>query len=102
MAKKALISTTETMGANREGYRVIQVEDVANIFEVDSTLEWKDCDDNIEADKYWFHPATNTFKKSPNFYSTSTAGELAKDAEGNITENYVWDWDNEVWTKVAF
>jgi hypothetical protein len=50
-------------------------------------------------DKYWFDPATTTFRKLPEAVAMNTAGELTVDAEGNPTERYVWDWDSETWSK---
>ena len=100
MAKKALVSTIEPKGKDDAGYRVLEVVDAANTFEVHSSLEWKDCPDTIKMDKYWWNPTTNSFKKLPEAVDSETAGELAVDAEGNPTEAYDWDWDNEVWTKV--
>jgi hypothetical protein len=100
MSKKALVSTVEPSGKDSAGYRVVEVVDSANTFEVHSSLEWKDCADTIKSDIYWYDPSANTFKKLPDAVDQSTAGELAVDAEGNPTEEYVWDWDNEVWTKV--
>ena len=101
MAKKALVSTIEPRGKDNAGYRVLEVVDAANTFEVHTNLQWKDCADTVEMDKYWWDPATSAFKKLPEAVDQSTAGELAVDADGNPTEQYVWDWDNEVWTKVA-
>lgn len=100
MAKKALVSTIEPRGKDNAGYRVLEVVDTANTFETHSNLQWKDCSDTVEMDKYWFDSSTNTFKKLPEAVDQSTAGELTVDAEGNPTEAYEWDWDNEVWTKV--
>ena len=101
MAKKALVSTIEPRGKNNSGYRVLEVVDAANIFETHSNLQWHDCADTVEADKYWYDPTSSLFKKLPETVEKSTAGELATDADGNPTEEYVWDWDNEMWTKVA-
>ena len=101
MAKKALVSTGESGGQNNSGYRVVEVVEIGNEFETHSSLEWKDCDDTVEADKYWYDPTSSLFKKLPETVEQSTAGELATDADGNPTEEYVWDWDNEMWTKVA-
>jgi hypothetical protein len=101
MAKKALVSTIEPRGRDNAGYRVLEVVDAANTFETHKNLQWKDCADTVKTDKYWWDPATSAFKKLPEAVEQSTAGELAVDAEGNPTEQYVWDWDNEVWTKVA-
>jgi hypothetical protein len=100
MTKKALVSTIEPRGKDNAGYRVLEVVDAANTFETHSNLQWKDCADTVEMDKYWWDPASSAFKKLPEAVDQSTAGELAVDADGNPTEHYVWDWDNEVWTKV--
>ena len=99
MAKKALVSTIEPRGKDNAGYRVLEVVDAANTFETHSNLQWKDCADTVEMDKYWWDPATSAFKKLPEAVEQSTAGELAVDAEGNPTERYVWDWDSETWSK---
>lgn len=100
MAKKALVSTIEPRGKDNSGYRVLEVVDAANTFETHPNLQWKDCADTVEMDKYWYDPSSLSFKKLPETINQSTAGELAVDAEGNPTEAYDWDWDNEVWTKV--
>ena len=99
MAKKALVSTIEPRGKDNAGYRVLEVVDAANTFETHSNLQWKDCDDTVEMGKYWWDPATSAFKKLPEAVDQSTAGELAVDADGNPTEQYVWDWDSETWSK---
>ena len=99
MAKKALVSTIESRGKDNAGYRVLEVVDAANTFETHSNLQWKDCDDTVEMDKYWWDPATSAFKKLPEAVDQSTAGELAVDADENPTEQYVWDWDSETWSK---
>lgn len=99
MAKKALVSTIEPRGKDNAGYRVLEVVDAANTFETHSNLQWKDCADTVEMDKYWWDPASSAFKKLPEAVDQSTAGELAVDAEGNPTEQYVWDWDSETWSK---
>ena len=101
MAKKALISTLEPRGRDNSGYRVLEVVDAANTFETDSTLQWHDCANTIETDLYWYDPTSSSFKKLPEAVEQSTAGELAVDGEGNPTEAYEWNWDNQVWTKVA-
>ena len=100
MAKKALVSTVEPRGKDDAGYRVLEVVDAANTFETHSSLEWKDCADTVEMDKYWYDPASSSFKKLPEAVDQSTAGELAVDAEGNPTEAYEWNWDTESWSKV--
>jgi hypothetical protein len=62
MAKKALISTVEP---RESGYRVAQVEDAANIFEVGSGLMWVDCADNVVADQFWYDPQDKLIKAMP-------------------------------------
>jgi hypothetical protein len=62
MAKKALISSVEP---RESGYRVAQVEDVANIFEVGVGLEWVDCADNVVADQFWYDPSDELIKPFP-------------------------------------
>ena len=101
MAKKALVSTIEPRGRDNAGYRVLEVVDAANTFETHTNLQWKDCADTVEMDKYWWDPTTSAFRKLPEAVDQSTAGELAVDAEGNPTEQYVWDWDSETWSKQA-
>lgn len=100
MAKKALISTTEPRGENDSGFRVVEVVEAANIFDTHPSLQWKDCSDSVEMDMYWWKPSTSEFKKLPEAVDAATAGELAVDSEGNPTEDYVWNWDTETWSKV--
>ena len=102
MAKKALVSTIEPRGKDNAGYRVLEVVDAANTFDTHSNLQWKDRADTVEMDKYWWDPATSAFKKLPEAVDTSTAGELAMDDTQDPpvpTEQYVWDWDSETWSK---
>jgi hypothetical protein len=78
MAKKALISKVEP----RElGYRVAQVEDANNIFEVGAGLEWVDCADNIVADQFWYDPNDQLIKANSIVVEQApaqpTAAELA-------------------------
>jgi hypothetical protein len=101
MAKKALVSTIEPRGKDNSGYRVLEVVEQGQEFETNPNLQWKDCPDTVEMDKHWYDPSTSEFKKLPEAVDQSTAGELAVDAEGNPTEDYQWNWDTEVWTKVA-
>ncbi len=62
MAKKALISTIEP----RElGYRVAQVEDEKNIFEVSNNLFWTDCANDVVADQFWYDPSDQLIKPFP-------------------------------------
>ena len=99
MAKRALVSTIEPRGKNDSGYRVLDVVEVGNEFETHSKFQWHDCADTVEMDKYWWDPTTSTFKKLPEAVDKSIAGVLAVDAEGNPTEEYVWNWDTETWSK---
>lgn len=62
MAKKALISTVEP---RESGYRVAQVEDAANIFEVAPSLFWVDCADDVVADQFWYDPSDELIKANP-------------------------------------
>jgi hypothetical protein len=62
MAKKALISTFEP---RESGYRVAQVEDAANIFEVAASLMWVDCADDVVADQFWYDPSDQLIKANP-------------------------------------
>jgi hypothetical protein len=62
MAKKALISTVEP---RESGFRVAQVEEAANIFEVGSSLIWVDCADDVVADKFWYDPSDELIKANP-------------------------------------
>lgn len=62
MAKKALISTVEP---RESGYRVAQVEDAANTFEVAAGLMWVDCADNVVADQFWYDPQDKLIKANP-------------------------------------
>lgn len=103
MAKKALVSTVEPRGENDSGYRVIEVVEASNTFETHSSLEWKDCPDYIEVDLYWWDPSISQFRKLPEAVSQSTAGELTMDDSVDPpvpTEDYVWDWTTETWSKV--
>lgn len=62
MAKKALISTLEP---RESGYRVAQVEEAANTFEVGSSLMWVDCADDVTADQFWYDPSDGLIKANP-------------------------------------
>ena len=102
MAKKALIEKlNDFQGENQEGYLVRQVEDEDNIFDVHSSMEWISCPDNVKAYTHWYNPNTNSFKLTPSEINPEeTAGALATDANGNLTEQYEWNWNTETWSKV--
>jgi hypothetical protein len=58
---KALISKIEP---RETGYRVAQIEE--QTFPVaEPDLFWVDCDNTIEADKYWYDPSDNSLKLIP-------------------------------------
>ena len=100
MTKKALVSLHEPAGKGDAGYRVLEVVDTGNEFDVHSGLEWKDCPDHVEGlDKYWYNPSNGEYKKAPN--GVNVNGTLTKDANGLPTERWVFDYDNEVWNKEA-
>jgi hypothetical protein len=62
MAKKALISKVEP---RESGFRVAQVENASDIFEVGSGLEWIDCANDVVADQFWYDPADQLIKANP-------------------------------------
>ena len=52
-------------------------------------------------DKWWYDPVTSSFKKLPFAVNPwETAGDLAKDDDGNYTEAHEWNWDTESYSKV--
>jgi len=59
--KKALISSNEII---ETGYRIAEVSDYE--FPIANPLYWIDCEDNINADFYFFDSLSNSIKeKSP-------------------------------------
>jgi hypothetical protein len=101
MAKKALVNTIEPRGKNNSGYRVLEVVEAGNEFETHPDLQWHDCEDTVEMDKYWYDPSSSSFKKLPEgVIALDTVGALATDNDGNDIEKYVWNWDTETWSKV--
>lgn len=100
MAKKALVDTNESIGQDARGYPVVDVVDVGNEFETHSSLEWKSCGDDIKTGYYWWDPTTSTFRELPEYLDPSEdAGALATDADGNPTEEYVWSWTTDTYSK---
>lgn len=98
MTKKALVSNIERDGKDQLGYRIIEVVDVNNTFEVHPDLTWKDCDDFVEGEgKYYYDATTNSFKKNPGAVPHPSGEQLSED---DPTE-YVWDWDSESWSLVV-
>ena len=65
--KKALISPQEQINNfdGTAGYRVAQVEEPQNTFDVAGELHWVDCDDDVVADQFYFDTADNTIKVKP-------------------------------------
>lgn len=65
--KKALVSTFEPREFfdGSAGYRVAQVEDEGNVFDVAEGLYWADCADDVVADQFYFDTATNEIKTIP-------------------------------------
>ena len=60
--KEALISSSEP---RETGYRVAQVVDQYQTFEVGQSLFWVECADDVKADQFWYDPETNTIKILP-------------------------------------
>lgn len=69
MAKKALISTLEPI---QSGYRVAEVVDSNNTFEVANGLQWIDCPDDLIADSKWYDMNNNTFNEFPEVQGVPT------------------------------
>ena len=65
--KKALISPQEQINNfdGTSGYRVAQVEDAQNIFDVANPLYWTDCVDECVADQYYFDTTANAILEKP-------------------------------------
>lgn len=55
--KYALIATNEQV---KDGFRVVEV--TTNQFEVAPQLIWKDCPDEVFADKYYYKPDTDSYE----------------------------------------
>jgi hypothetical protein len=60
--KEALISTIEPVQA---GYRVAQVVAEGETFPVSTEMFWTPCADDVVADQYWYDPADQTIKPTP-------------------------------------
>lgn len=60
--KEALISPIEP---RETGYRVAQVVDQYQTFEVGQPLFWVECADNVVADQFWYNPQTQTIEPNP-------------------------------------
>jgi hypothetical protein len=60
--KEALISPSEP---RETGYRVAQVVNEGQTFEVGSPLFWTSCADDVIADEFWYDPSDDTIKPIP-------------------------------------
>ena len=60
--KEALISPSEP---RETGYRVAQVVDQYQTFEVGQPLFWVECADNVVADQFWYDPSDQLIKANP-------------------------------------
>jgi hypothetical protein len=65
--KKALISPQEQVNNfdGTTGYRVAQVEEAENIFDVAGELHWVDCADDVVADQFYFDTTANAILERP-------------------------------------
>ena len=68
MSKEALISPNEPV---ETGYRVAQVVDQYQTFEVGQPLFWVECADNVVADQFWYNPQTQTIEPNPPYIPTA-------------------------------
>jgi hypothetical protein len=62
MTKEALISPTEP---RETGYRVAQVVEQYQTFEVGQLLFWVECADDVIADQFWYNPNTQAITPIP-------------------------------------
>jgi len=60
--KEALISPNEP---RETGYRVAQVVDQYQTFEVAQPLFWVECADDVVQDQFWYNPQTQTIEPNP-------------------------------------
>jgi len=84
MSKEALISPSEP---KETGYRVAQVVDQYQTFEVGQPLFWVECADNVVADQFWYDPQTQTIEPNPPYIPN--AKENNQTAIGLLQET---DW----------
>lgn len=89
MTKQALISTVEP---RYTGFRVAQVvNSKSETFEVDDTLFWADCADDVVADNFWYNPDNQLIEANlpPAPPEPPTAEENKSTAVGLLQET---DW----------
>lgn len=60
--KEALISPKEP---RESGYRVAEVVNQGQTFEVGSPLFWTECADDVVADQFWYDPTDELIKPFP-------------------------------------
>jgi hypothetical protein len=60
--KEALISPNEP---RETGYRVAQVVDQGQTFEIGNPLFWTPCADDVVADQFWYDPTDKLIKPFP-------------------------------------
>ena len=66
--KEALINPIEP---RETGYRVAQVVDQYETFEVGQPLFWVECADDVVADEFWYNPQTQTIEPNPPYIPTA-------------------------------
>jgi hypothetical protein len=66
--KEALISPNEP---RETGYRVAQVVDQYQTFEVGQPLFWVECADDVVADQFWYNPDNQLIIPSPPYIPTA-------------------------------
>jgi len=102
MTKKALIDPRITMSHPVNGHELhfVSYVEVANTFEAGELywIDFPESEENLTAYEWW-DPTDSKYWKGP--YRAMKEGELATDAENNPTEEWVFDWTNDVWTKQA-
>lgn len=77
--KEALIAPNQTA---ETGYRVAEVVNQGQTFEVAQPLFWTDCADNVLADEFWYDPTDQTIKPIPQPIDLDTPPENVL----NVTE----------------
>jgi hypothetical protein len=82
--KEALISPTEP---RETGYRVAQVVDQYETFEVGQPLFWVECADDVVADEFWYDPNTQTIEPNPPYIPTA---EENKKTAINLLQQTDW------------
>jgi hypothetical protein len=67
--KKALISKKEIAlkydNTTLEGFRIVEVVEIQNEFDVHNDFEWIDCEDSITKELYYFNNKLNKIESYP-------------------------------------